>query len=164
MPPQPVACATTDLDADDGEVSAQPLLPLRKRHSDELFERNQKSQKLHCKSTPGGDGGPQAGGKRPMEPQTGPTDRQKDAYLLVGRYLRGQFSIPALRLHATTALVDRGRIQLYHANHSVILVSSALDFSESDRMDGLEKFIAIMVAFSRFTLCDDGVLQHNLYN
>jgi len=129
-----------------------------------LFEHNQKSRKLRRKSTSGcgGGGGPQAGWKRPRETETGPTDRQKDAYLLVGRYLRDQFSIPAFRLHTTIALVDRDRIQLYHANRSVILVSSALSFSESGRMGGLEKFIAIMIASSRVALYDDGILQNVL--
>jgi len=97
-----------------------------------------------------------------MEPQTGPTDRQKDAYILVGRYLQGQLSTPIFRLHATVALVDRDRIQFYHANHSVILVSSAISFSENARIGGLEKLIAIMIAFSRFTLYDDGILQNLL--
>jgi hypothetical protein len=55
------------------------------------------------------------------------------------------FSASPLRSHATVTLVDRNRIQLYHANRSVILVSSAINFSEGD---GLSKFIAIIIAFS----------------
>ena len=73
------------------------------------------------------------------------------------------FSVPAFRSHATIALVDRGCIQFYHENHSVILVSSALSFSESDRTGGLEKLIVIMIAFGRLTLCDSDIL-HNLRN
>ena len=47
-------------------------------------------------------------------------------------------------MHATAGLVDRDRLQLYHINYSVILVSSAIDFSGGD---GLEKFIASIIAF-----------------
>ena len=95
-----------------------------------------------------------------MKPRTKETDRQKDAYLRVGRYLLDQFSAPAFRSHATVVLVDRDRIQLYHTNRSVILVSSALSFSESDHTGVLEKFIAIMIAFGRLTLCDYGILDN----
>jgi len=127
-----------------------------------LFERNHKSQKLHRKSTTGG-GGPQVGGKKPREPRRTETDRQKDAYLQVWRYLLDQFSVPAFRSHAAVALVDRDRIQFYHVNRSVILVSSALSFSESDLTGGLEKLIAIMIAFGRLTLRDNDIL-HNLHD
>jgi len=98
-----------------------------------------------------------------MKPQTKETDGQKAAYLQVGRYLLEQFSVPAFRSHATTGLVDRDRIQFYHANHSVILVSSAINFSVTDREGGLDKFIAIVIAFSRLSLRDNGIL-HNLHN
>ena len=67
-----------------------------------------------------------------------------------------QFSIPAFRSHATIGLVDRDRIQFYHANHSVILVSSAINFS--DDQDGVEKFIAIVIAFSKLSPEDNGIL------
>jgi len=117
---------------------------------------------VHHKSTPGGGSG-QAGGTRVRKPQTNETDRQKDAYLQVGRYLLEQFSVPAFRSHATIGLVDRDRIQFYHANHSVILVSSAINFSVSDRTGGLDKFIATVIAFGRLSLRDNGIL-HNLHN
>ena len=57
--------------------------------------------------------------------------------------------------------MDRDRIQFYHANRSVILVSSAISFSAADRTGGLDKFIAILIAFSRLSLRDNGIL-HNL--
>jgi hypothetical protein len=71
-----------------------------------------------------------------------------------------QFSIPAFRSHATIGLVDRDRIQFYHANHSVILVSSGINFSQDD---GLDKFIAIVIAFGRLSLRDNGIL-HDLHD
>ena len=98
-----------------------------------------------------------------MVPRTNETKQQKEAYLQVGRYLLEQFSIPAFRSHITVGLVDRDRIQFYHANHSVILVSSAIDFSPSKSKDGLDKLIAIVIAFSRLSLCDNGIL-HNLHD
>ena len=98
-----------------------------------------------------------------MKPQMKETECQKAAYLQVGRYLLEQFSVPAFRSHATIGLVDRDRIQFYHANHSVILVSSAINFSVTDRASGLDKFIAIVIAFSRLSLRDNGIL-HNLHD
>jgi len=145
----------------DEAVSAPDLPSSRKRPADDSFEPNRKSQKVHHKSTPGGSG--QVAGRRVRKPQTSETDHQKDAYLQVGRYLLEQFSVPAFRSHATIGLVDRDRIQFYHANHSVILVSSAINFSASDRTGGLDRFIAIVIAFSRLSLRDNGIL-HNLHN
>ena len=89
------------------------------------------------------------------------TGGQKEAYLQVGRYLLEQFSVPAFRSHATIGLVDRDRIQFYHANRSVILVSSAISFSTRHQPTDVDKFIAIVIAFSRLSLCDSGIL-HNL--
>jgi len=65
------------------------------------------------------------------------------------------FSVPLLRSHATVSLVDRHRLQLYHANHSVILVSSAINFSGGD---GLEKFIATIIAFRHLSPEQNGIL------
>jgi hypothetical protein len=113
------------------------------------------------KSTPGGGKG-QAEKKTPT-PRTSETDLQKSAYLQAGRYLLEQFSVPAFRSHATIGLVDRDRIQFYHANHSVILVTSALSFAKSEPTVGLDKFIAIVIAFGRLSLRDNGIL-HNLDN
>jgi hypothetical protein len=90
-------------------------------------------------------------------------DRQKNVYLQVGKYLLEQFSIPAFRLHATIGLVDRDRVQFYHANHSVILVSSAINFAVTDNARGLEKLIAIVIAFSRLSLHDNAIL-HDLHD
>jgi len=115
---------------------------------------------LYPKSAPTG-GAPQE--KKARRFDNNETERQKDAYLQVGRYLLDQFSVPAFRSHATIALVDRDRVQFYHANHSVVLVSCALSFSESDQENGLDKFIAIVIAFGRLTLCDNGIL-HNVHN
>ena len=94
---------------------------------------------------------------------TGETERQKEVYLQVARYLLESFAVPAFRSHATVGLVDRDRIQFYHANRSVILVSSAINFSARDRTGGVEKFIAIVIAFSRLSLRDNGIL-HNLHD
>ena len=113
---------------------------------------------MHHRSTPGGASGPIF-----RKPPKKETERQKAAYLQVGRYLLEQFSVPAFRSHATIGLVDRDRIQFYHANHSVILVSSAINFSVTDRAGGLDKFIAIVIAFSRLSLRDNGIL-HNLHD
>jgi hypothetical protein len=49
---------------------------------------------------------------------------------------------------ATCGLVDRERLQLYYADHSVILVSSAINFSGGD---GLNKFIAFFIACYRLS-------------
>jgi hypothetical protein len=66
------------------------------------------------------------------------------------------FSVPLLRSHATVSLIDRDRLQLYHANRSVILVSSAINFSEGD---GKDKFIATIIAFHCLTLKQNGILE-----
>ena len=53
-------------------------------------------------------------------------------------------------------LVDRGRLQLYHANRSVILVSSAINFFEGD---GVDKFIANIIGFYRLSFGQNGILK-----
>jgi len=117
---------------------------------------------VHHRSTPGGTDG-RVAEKRLRKPRTNETKAQKAAYLQVGRYLLEQFPVPAFRSHATIALVDRDRIQFYHANHSVILLSSVINFSVTTvRAGGLDKFIAIVIAFSRLSLRDNGIL-HNLH-
>ena len=82
--------------------------------------------------------------------------RQENSAMQVCRYLLEMFSVPLLRSQATVGLVDRDRLQLYHANRSVILVSSAINFSEDD---GLTKFIATIIAFNRLSLKQNGVLE-----
>jgi len=84
------------------------------------------------------------------------SQRQLELASQVCHYLLETFSVPLLRSHATVSLVDRDRLQLYHVNHSVILVSSAINFSGSD---GLEKFIATIIAFRRLSPEQNGILQ-----
>ena len=81
---------------------------------------------------------------------------QVNPAIQVCRYLLEMFSVPLLRSHATVSLVDRDRLQLYHANRSVILVSSAINFSEGN---GLSKFIATIIAFSCLSFEQNGVLD-----
>ena len=85
------------------------------------------------------------------------TLRQLEPVHQVCRYLLEMFSVPLLRSHATVALVDRDRFQLYHANHSVVLVSSAINFSGGD-VDGLEMFIATIIAFRRLSPEQNGIV------
>jgi len=89
----------------------------------------------------------------PPEPEF---KRRVNPALQVCRYLLEMFSVPLLRSHATAGLVDRDRLQLYHANRSVILVSSAIDFSKGD---GKEKFIATIIAFHCLSLEQNGILE-----
>ena len=84
------------------------------------------------------------------------TQTQMSPAMQVGYYLLEMFSIPLLRSHATVGLVDRDRLQLYHANRSVILVSSAINFSEED---GLDKFIAVIIAFRLLSFKQNGILD-----
>jgi hypothetical protein len=146
----------------------QPVSQAVKRPADESSETSRKAPKKSQKSTPGGASAATEGkthrvlsGRLVAGPRTGETERQKEVYVQIGKYLLEQFSIPAFRSHATIGLIDRDRIQLYHANHSVILVSSAIKFTSDNEGGGLDKLIAIMIAFSRLSLCDNGIL-HNL--
>ena len=84
------------------------------------------------------------------------TKTQASPAVQVGCYLLEMFSVPLLRSHATVCLVDRDRLQLYHANRSVILVSSAINFSQGD---GLDQFIAVIIAFHRLSLDQNGLLH-----
>ena len=84
------------------------------------------------------------------------TKAQASPAVQVGCYLLEMFSVPLLRSHATVCLVDRDRLQLYHANRSVILVSSAINFSKGD---GLDKFIAVIIAFHCLSLDQNGLLH-----
>ena len=92
--------------------------------------------------------------KEPSPPQPEP-QQQVDPALQVCRYLLEMFSVPLLRSHATASLVDRDRLQLYHANRSVILVSSAINFSTDD---GKDKLIATIIAFHRLSFAQNGIL------
>ena len=84
------------------------------------------------------------------------TQRKTDPAAQVCRYLLEMFSVPLLRSHATAGLVDRDRLQLYHANRSVILVSSAINFSEGA---GLKKYIANIIAFYCLSFDQHGILD-----
>ncbi|KAF9789727.1 hypothetical protein BJ322DRAFT_1178609 [Thelephora terrestris] len=85
------------------------------------------------------------------EPQT-----QASPAVQIGSYLLEMFSVPLLRSHATVCLVDRDRLQLYHANRSVILVSSAINISTAP---GLDQFIAVIIAFHCLSLDQNGILH-----
>ena len=84
---------------------------------------------------------------------------QVNPAIQVCRYLLEMLSIPLLRSHATVGLVDRDRLQLYHANRSVILVSSAINFSGAPDEDGLDKFIAVIIAFRCLSPEQNGILN-----
>lgn len=71
--------------------------------------------------------------------------RQLDQAAGVCRYFQELFAASLFRSHAILGLIDRGRLQLYYGDRSVLLVSSAVDFSGGD---GLNKFIAAMIASS----------------
>ena len=100
--------------------------------------------------------GTQAEGKE-KAPSPPPPESQQQVVpaLQVCRYLLEMFSVPLLRSHATASLVDRDRLQLYHANRSVILVSSAINFSTGD---GKDKLIATIIAFHCLSLDQNGIL------
>ena len=66
------------------------------------------------------------------------------------------FSVSPLRSQATVCLINRDLLQLYHANRSVILVSSAINFSTDD---GLDKFIAVIIAFHCLSFAQNGILD-----
>jgi len=85
------------------------------------------------------------------EPSPPPPEPQQNVELAlpVCRYLLKMFSISLLHSHTTISLVDRDRLQLYHASRSVILVSSAINFSTDD---GKDKLIATIIAFHRLAL------------
>ena len=85
------------------------------------------------------------------------TQNQVEPAIQVCRYLLEMFSVPLLRSHATVSLVDRDCLQLYHANRSVILVSSAINFSEDE---GLTKFIAMIIAFNSLSFEQSGILDN----
>ena len=84
------------------------------------------------------------------------TKAQTNPAVQIGSYLLEMFSVPLIRSHATVCLVDRDRLQLYHANRSVILVSSAIKLSDGD---GLDKFIAVVIAFHCLSLDKNGILD-----
>lgn len=88
----------------------------------------------------------------PSRPQCRP--KQSDE---VGRQLLELLSI---RPHVTVGLVDGRRIQFYHANHSVVLVSSIIDLSLHNDEGGIDTLIAILIAFRRVSFHDRRMVEH----
>ena len=84
------------------------------------------------------------------------TRTQSGSAIQVCNYLLGMFSDHLLRSHATVCLVDRDRLQLYHANRSVILVSSAINLFKGD---GLDQFIAVTIASHCLSLKENRTLD-----
>jgi len=74
----------------------------------------------------------------------------------VGQYLMELLSV---RPHVTVGLVHRDSVQFYHANHSVVLVSSVVDLSLHDDESGIDRLIAILIAFRRLSLHDQRILE-----
>jgi len=122
-----------------------------KRPGDESSSTNQPNKKSKTESALGQT--EESEGRSTPKPET---QRQLEPANQVCRYLLEMFSVPLLRSHATVSLVDRHRLQLYHANHSVVLVSSAINFSGGD---GLKKFIATIIAFRRLTPEQNGIIE-----
>lgn len=85
---------------------------------------------------------------------TSPPHRRKQL-TEVGRRLTDLLS---LRPHVTVGLVDRNRIQFYHANHTVVLVSSVIDLSDDE--GGIDRFIAFLIAFHYLFIHDKAVLEN----
>ena len=140
--------------------SSTALPEPNKRRADELYTDNQPTQKkLKTPSTIFQERrvsttvGVEEGGTSSLT--TSETQAQAVPSVQVCSYLLEMFSVPLLRSHATVCLVDRDRLQLYHANHSVILVSSAINFSGDE---GLDKLIAVIFAFRRLSLKQSGIL------
>ena len=125
----------------------------KKRDADEpptTSRRDNKKPKTDESSSRRGGG---SEGRSTPKPET---QHQVDPAVQVCRYLLEMFSVPLLRSHATASLVDRDRLQLYHANRSVILVSSAINFSKGD---GLKKFIANIIALHCLSFQENGILD-----
>jgi len=144
--PGPLTTPTTTI-----SESNPPSSNSRKRPPDESSSTNQPTKKSKTKSALGQT--EESEGRSTPKPET---QRQLEPANQVCRYLLEMFSIPLLRSHATVSLVDRDRLQLYHANHSVVLVSSAINFSGGD---GLKKFIATIIAFRRLTPEQNGIIE-----
>jgi len=142
--PVPLTTSTATISGSNTEPSKS-----RKRPSDGSSATNQPSKKSRTNSAMGPT---ESEGHSTPKPET---QRQLEAASQVCRYLSEGFSTPLLRSHTTISLVDRDRLQLFHANHSVILVSSTIKFSGGD---GLEKFIATIIAFQRLSPEQNGIL------
>ena len=102
-------------------------------------------------------------------PRRGPKNQQICSHICLGQvrqifqlgeHFLEHLSLPAFRLHTTTGILDRDHIQFYHTNHSTILVSSAINIGINGEAGRLDKLIAVVIAFSRFSLHDGGILQN----
>lgn len=91
----------------------------------------------------------------PSLPEPEP-QQQVDPALQVCHYILEMFSVPLLQSHATVSLIDHNHLQLYHTNHSVILVSSAIKFSDGG---GKDKLITTIIAFHCLLLEQNGILE-----
>ena len=87
-------------------------------------------------------------------PALSETETQAGPAIQVHRYLLEMFSDSPLRLHATVCLLDHNRLQFYHANPSVILVSSAINLLKDD---GMDKLIAITLASHWLLIEQNGI-------
>ena len=161
FPPKPLRHKTAEPTA--APASAPSSLKSKKRPVDGSYTADQPATKkskansvpLHLLNTQASAQvvGSEGGGSSMPKPEI---QNQVNLAMQVCRYLLEMFSIPLLRSHATVSLVDRDRLQLYHANRSVILVSSAIDFSKDE---GLDKFIAIIIAFHCLSPKQNGILN-----
>ncbi|KAF9789790.1 hypothetical protein BJ322DRAFT_1105650 [Thelephora terrestris] len=129
------------------EASSKKRPPVESHTSD---QPRSKKAKTTSKLLPVSEDDPGSSLSTP-EPQT-----QASPAVQIGSYLLEMFSVPLLRSHATVCLVDRDRLQLYHANRSVILVSSAINISTGA---GLDQFIAVIIAFHCLSLDQNGILH-----
>ncbi|KAF9459038.1 hypothetical protein BDZ94DRAFT_1063880 [Collybia nuda] len=62
----------------------------------------------------------------------------------------------ALRSHALITLIERDRLQLVYADRSVIVTSSIINLRTND---GLDKFLAMLIAFHRLSPKQWGLLS-----
>ncbi|KAF9648771.1 hypothetical protein BDM02DRAFT_2074741 [Thelephora ganbajun] len=123
----------------------------RKRDSDTGPERKQR--RLGVTSAPG---------RVDLEVDTEPhfPTRPKSRHKQPPEVGQRLMELLSLRPHVTVGLVDHHRIQLYHADHSVVLVSSVADLSLHDDEGSIDRLIAILIAFRRLFLSDQRVLHH----
>ena len=99
----------------------------------------------------------EVGGEDERSPTPEPETRYHiDPAIQICYHLSKMFSANPFRSHATTSLFDHDRLQLYYADRSVILVSSAINILEGD---GLNKFIAVIIAFRYLSIKRDNILD-----
>ena len=134
----------------------------RKRPAGGLFATDQPAKRLRMISGSGRALRNESESIQPSEEDeddftTRPEGQHRDdPTVQVCRYIFEMLSVPLLRSHATVSLINRDRLQLYHANRSIVLVSSAINFSGGD---GLNKFIALIIALNCLSLEQNGILD-----